>query len=35
MHNWINRGPENCVVAFFVLAAEPAKAGGRILEAAG
>jgi quercetin dioxygenase-like cupin family protein len=31
VHNWINRGPEPCVIAFVLIAAKPAEAGGTVL----
>jgi len=35
IHNWINAGPESCVVAFVLIDAKPATAGGRLLDAVG
>ena len=35
VHNWVNRGSEPCRIAFVLVAAEPATAGGRVLEAVG
>ena len=35
IHNWINRGAEPCVIAFVLIAAHPAAAGGQILPAVG
>ena len=35
IHNWINRGPEPCVIAFVLIAAHPATAGGKVLPAVG
>jgi mannose-6-phosphate isomerase-like protein (cupin superfamily) len=35
VHNWVNRGSEPCRIAFVLVAAEPAKAGGKVLEAMG
>ena len=35
VHNWINRGPEPCVIAFVLIAAKPAEAGGKVLNAFG
>lgn len=35
IHNWINRGTEPCVIAFVLIAAHSATAGGKILPAVG
>ncbi len=35
IHNWINRGSEPCVIAFVLIAAHSAVAGGRVLPAVG
>jgi quercetin dioxygenase-like cupin family protein len=35
IHNWINRGTEPCVIAFVLIAAHPAVAGGKVLTAVG
>jgi len=35
VHNWINRGPLPCVIAFVLIAATPVEAGGKILNAFG
>ena len=35
IHNWVNRGSEPCRIAFVLVAAESAKAGGKVLEAVG
>ena len=35
IHNWINRGAAPCVIAFVLIAAHPAVAGGRTLAAVG
>jgi len=35
IHNWVNRGTEPCVIAFVLVAAEPASAGGKPLPAVG
>jgi quercetin dioxygenase-like cupin family protein len=35
IHNWINRGTEPCVIAFVLIAAHSAVAGGRTLPAVG
>ena len=35
MHNWVNRGTEDCVVAFVLISATPVKAGIISLEAVG
>jgi quercetin dioxygenase-like cupin family protein len=35
IHNWINRGAEPCVIAFVLIAALPAVAGGKALPAVG
>ena len=35
IHNWVNRGVAPCIIAFVLVAARPATAGGRTLEARG
>ena len=35
IHNWVNRGTEDCVVAFVLINARPVKAGSISLEAVG
>ena len=35
VHNWINRGPDPCVIAFVLIAAKPVEAGGKTLNAFG
>ena len=35
IHNWINRGTGPCVIAFVLIAAHPAVAGGKTLPAVG
>ena len=35
IHNWVNRGTEPCVIAFVLIAAKSATAGGRVLGAQG
>ncbi len=35
IHNWINNGTVPCVIAFTLVAANPVKAGGKILNAVG
>ena len=35
IHNWINRGTENCVIAFVLVGAKPVSAGGAQLSAIG
>ena len=35
IHNWVNKGTAPCVVAFVLIAAKPATAGGKVLHAAG
>jgi quercetin dioxygenase-like cupin family protein len=35
VHNWINRGKVPCVIAFSLIDARPASAGGKTLEAFG
>jgi quercetin dioxygenase-like cupin family protein len=35
IHNWINRGSAPCVIAFSLIAAKPATAGGKTLQAQG
>jgi quercetin dioxygenase-like cupin family protein len=35
MHNWVNRGPENCRMAFIIIASDPVRAKGGELDAHG
>jgi pimeloyl-ACP methyl ester carboxylesterase/quercetin dioxygenase-like cupin family protein len=35
IHNWVNRGPEACVIAFVLIAAKPVTAGSKTLHAEG
>ena len=35
VHNWINRGPGPCVIAFVLIAAKPVEVGGKVLAAFG
>ena len=35
VHNWINRGKAPCVIAFVLVDAKPATAGGKVLNAFG
>lgn len=35
IHNWINRGPEPCVMAFVLIDAKPVEIGGKVLHAQG
>jgi quercetin dioxygenase-like cupin family protein len=35
VHNWINRGPDPCVIAFVLIAARPVEAGSKVLNAFG
>jgi mannose-6-phosphate isomerase-like protein (cupin superfamily) len=35
IHNWVNRGSEPCVIAFVLVGAKPATAGGKKLLATG
>ncbi len=35
IHNWANRGKEPCIIAFVLIAARPATAGGKVLPAQG
>jgi quercetin dioxygenase-like cupin family protein len=35
IHNWVNRGPEPCVIAFVLIDAKPVEAGGKLLPAVG
>jgi quercetin dioxygenase-like cupin family protein len=35
IHNWLNRGTTPCVIAFILVAAKPAQAGGKVLAAEG
>ena len=35
IHNWVNRGKEDCVVAFVLISGKPVTAGGKTLQAVG
>ncbi|HUZ74162.1 MAG TPA: cupin domain-containing protein [Stellaceae bacterium] len=35
VHNWINRGPQNCVIAYVLTGAEPLVVGAKKLDAFG
>ncbi|HJU20022.1 MAG TPA: cupin domain-containing protein [Stellaceae bacterium] len=35
IHNWVNRGTAPCRIAFILIAAKPATAGGKVLHAQG
>jgi mannose-6-phosphate isomerase-like protein (cupin superfamily) len=35
IHNWVNKGSEPCVIAFVLIDAKPASAGGKVLHAQG
>lgn len=35
IHNWVNRGTQPCTIAFILIAAKPAEAGGKVLKAEG
>ncbi|HEY4983261.1 MAG TPA: cupin domain-containing protein [Pseudolabrys sp.] len=35
IHNWVNKGKEPCVIAFTLVSAKPASAGGKTLPAHG
>jgi mannose-6-phosphate isomerase-like protein (cupin superfamily) len=35
IHNWVNRGSAPCVIAFILITAKPAEAGGKVLPAQG
>ena len=35
IHNWLNRGTEDCVIAFVLISAKPATAAGKPLNAVG
>jgi len=35
IHNWINNGNAPCVIAFALIDAKPATAGGKVLNAVG
>jgi mannose-6-phosphate isomerase-like protein (cupin superfamily) len=35
IHNWVNRGTQPCTIAFILIAAKPAEAGGKLLKAEG
>ena len=35
IHNWVNRGKEDCVIAFILISGKPVAAGGKTLHAVG
>ena len=35
IHNWINRGPEPCLIAFTLIGAKPVQVGGKTLHETG
>jgi len=35
IHNWVNKSKEPCVIAFSLIAAKPAEAGGKMLHSHG
>ena len=35
IHNWVNRGNEDCVIAFVLVSAKPVTAAGEPLHAVG
>ena len=35
IHNWVNRGTQPCTIAFILIDAKPATAGGKVLHAEG
>jgi len=35
IHNWVNRGTEDCIIAFVLISARPVKSGTSSLEAVG
>jgi len=35
IHNWVNRGTQPCTIAFILIDAKPATAGGKVLNAEG
>jgi hypothetical protein len=35
IHNWVNRGPEPCVIAFVLIGAKPVSVGGKTLHEVG
>lgn len=35
IHNWVNRGKDDCVIAFILIAGKPVSAGGKTLNAVG
>ncbi len=35
MHNWVNRGPDHCRVAFVIIGAEPIKTAAGVLDSHG
>jgi quercetin dioxygenase-like cupin family protein len=35
IHNWVNRGTEDCVIAFILISAKPVTAAGKTLHATG
>jgi quercetin dioxygenase-like cupin family protein len=35
IHNWVNNGPEPCLIAFILIDAKPVKVDGKVLDAVG
>jgi hypothetical protein len=35
IHNWVNRGTEDCVIAFVLISAKPVAAAGKTMNAVG
>ena len=35
IHNWVNRGPETCIIAFVLVSAKPVAATDKVLHAEG
>jgi quercetin dioxygenase-like cupin family protein len=35
IHNWVNRGPQRCVIAFVLIDAKPVEVDGKVLKAVG
>ncbi len=35
VHNWVNPGPDVCIIAFVLITAKPVEAGGKLLDAHG
>jgi quercetin dioxygenase-like cupin family protein len=35
IHNWVNHGPETCIIAFVLISAKPVAATGKVLHAEG